>query len=185
MFFCEPIQILFSESVRLNPGLRNGLCPRVHQLLLTTPSSFLLKNIVPILKSLLMGLLKNRRDFVRREWSETLQENRESISRKIRASMPPGSSVSQYFVYILECRDGKLYTGFTSDPERRLRQHQGGRASKYTRSRLPVRLVFLERCPSRSASLRREAVIKRMTRGEKLRLCASPPVLRGNAREKR
>src|SRR5207244_12925162 len=66
-----------------------------------------------------------------------------------------------------------LYTGFTSDLERRLRQHQTGRASKYTRSRLPVRLVFLERCPSKSASLRREAVIKSMTRGEKLKLCAS------------
>src|SRR2546425_3206598 len=104
------------------------------------------------------------------EWSEVMQKNREGRSRKIR-TRSPSSAASQYFVYILECRDGKLYTGFTSDPERRLRQHQTGRASKYTRSRLPVRLVFLERCPSRSASLRREAVIKRMTRGEKLKLC--------------
>src|SRR3989454_1679143 len=87
-------------------------------------------------------------------------------------SLLPSSSVPHYFVYILKCRDGKLYTGFTSDLERRLRQHQAGRASKYTRARLPVRLVFLERCPSKSASLRREAVIKRMTRGEKLKLCA-------------
>jgi len=113
------------------------------------------------------------------EWSETLQENREGLSREILMSLLPSSSVPHYFVYILKCRDGKLYTGFTSDLERRLRQHQTGRASKYTRSRLPVRLVFLERCPSKSASLRREAVIKSMTRGEKLKLCARLPSFEG------
>jgi len=92
--------------------------------------------------------------------------------------------VSNYFVYILECIDGKLYTGVTSDPERRLRQHQTGRASKYTRSRLPVRLVFLERCPNKSASLRREAVIKRMARREKLKLCAGSLTARRIGRER-
>src|SRR2546425_6524682 len=104
------------------------------------------------------------------EWSEAMQKNRESRTRKIRTRSPPSSAASQYFVYILECSDGKLYTGFTSDPERRLRQHQMGRASKYTRSRLPVRLVFLERCQSKSASLRREAEVKRVTRGEEIEM---------------
>src|SRR2546427_4952663 len=106
------------------------------------------------------------------EWSEAVQKNRESRPRKIRTHSSPSSAASRYFVYILECSDGKLYTGFTSDPERRMRQHQTGGASRYTRSRLPVRLVFLERCQSKSASLRREATIKRMTRGEKKKLYA-------------
>ena len=111
------------------------------------------------------------------EWSEVMQKNREGRSRKIR-TRSPSSAASQYFVYILECSDGKLYTGFTSDPERRLRQHQMGRASKYTRSRLPVRLVFFERCQSKSASLRREAMIKRMTREEKKKLYARALIAR-------
>lgn len=78
--------------------------------------------------------------------------------------------VPQYFVYILRCRSGELYTGYTSNPKTRLRQHEEGVASKYTRSRLPVTLVFLERCPSKSFSLRREAEIKKLSRAEKLRL---------------
>ncbi len=78
--------------------------------------------------------------------------------------------VPQYFVYILKCRSGELYTGYTSNPKRRLQQHEAGVASKYTRSRLPVTLVFLERCPSKSSSLRREAEIKKLSHAEKLRL---------------
>src|SRR5438132_14039380 len=104
------------------------------------------------------------------EWSEAMQKNRESRSRKIRTRSPPSSAASQYFVYILECSDGKLYTGLTSDPERRLRQHQRGRASTYTRSRLPVRLVVVETCQSKSASPRRVSMMKRMTGEENNKL---------------
>ena len=73
-------------------------------------------------------------------------------------------------VYILQCRDGTLYTGYTDDPERRLRVHNAGKGAKYTRSRLPVELVYQEQCPDKSAALRREREIKRMRRAEKLAL---------------
>jgi len=76
-----------------------------------------------------------------------------------------------YWVYILKCSDGSLYTGCTSDLPRRLRAHLSGRASKYTRSRLPVTLRHAERANDRGSALRREAQIKRLTRNEKLLLC--------------
>ena len=78
-----------------------------------------------------------------------------------------------YLVYILRCGDGTLYTGSTNDLPRRLRAHQAGRGAKYTRSRLPVELVYQEPAADRSAALRREAAIKALTRGEKLALIAS------------
>ena len=75
-----------------------------------------------------------------------------------------------YFVYILCCSDGTLYTGSTNHVEHRLAAHQSGRGAKYTRSRLPVKLVYLEGAEDRSAALRREAAIKRLTRQQKLEL---------------
>ena len=78
-----------------------------------------------------------------------------------------------YLVYILRCGDGTLYTGSTNDLPRRIRAHQAGRGAKYTRSRLPVELVYQEPAADRSAALRREAAIKALTRGEKLALIAS------------
>ena len=82
-----------------------------------------------------------------------------------------------YLIYILRCGDGTLYTGCTNDLPRRLRAHQAGRGAKYTRSRLPVELVYLEELPDQSAALRREAAIKRMPRRQKLALLeqAKPP----------
>lgn len=77
-----------------------------------------------------------------------------------------------YYVYILCCGDGSLYTGSTNDVDRRLRTHQSGRGAKYTRSRLPVTLVYRERLADRSTALRREAAIKRLTRERKLALIA-------------
>ena len=75
-----------------------------------------------------------------------------------------------YYVYLLRCRDGTLYTSYTDNPERRLRVHNAGKGAKYTRSRLPVELVYQEQCPDKSAALRREREIKRMRRAEKLAL---------------
>lgn len=75
-----------------------------------------------------------------------------------------------YFVYILRCGDGSLYTGFTTDVERRLAIHQSGKGAKYTRSRPPVALAYREELPDRSAALRREWEIKQLTRSEKLAL---------------
>ena len=80
-----------------------------------------------------------------------------------------------YLVYILRCGDGTMYTGCTNDLDRRLRAHQAGRGAKYTRSRLPVELVYREAVPDRSAALRREAAIKRMDRRAKLALIAAGP----------
>ncbi len=81
---------------------------------------------------------------------------------------------SPWVVYILRCRDGSLYTGITTDLARRLRAHAAGRASRYTRSRLPVRLVHSEPQPSRSMALKREAAIKQLPRRTKLEL-VNPP----------
>ena len=61
----------------------------------------------------------------------------------------------EYLVYILRCGDGSLYTGCTNDLPRRLRAHQSGRGAKYTRSRLPVELIYQEPAADRSAALRR------------------------------
>ena len=76
------------------------------------------------------------------------------------------------WVYILRCGDGTLYTGVTTDVERRLREHESGRGAKYARSRGPLTLVYREAQPDRGAALRREAAIKRLTRAEKLALIA-------------
>lgn len=73
-------------------------------------------------------------------------------------------------VYILRCRDGSLYTGITNDLPKRLKAHAAGNASKYTRSRLPVRLAYQEVRRSKSAALKREAAIKRLRRQTKLEL---------------
>ena len=78
-----------------------------------------------------------------------------------------------YLIYILRCGDGTLYTGCTNDLPRRLQAHQSGRGAKYTRSRLPVELVYQEAVPDRSAALRREAAIKRLDRRRKLALIAA------------
>lgn len=75
-----------------------------------------------------------------------------------------------WYVYILQCGDGSLYTGCTDDVQRRLAAHRSGRGAKYTRGRLPLELVYQEAVPDRSAALRREAAIKKVSRQEKLRL---------------
>lgn len=75
-----------------------------------------------------------------------------------------------YTVYILQTADGTLYTGMTNDLPRRLAAHSTGCGAKYTRSRLPVSLVYQESVLSRGEALRREAAIKRLTRAQKLSL---------------
>ena len=82
--------------------------------------------------------------------------------------VPPGPC----FVYVLRCSDGSLYTGSTNDVSRRLQEHRRGKASRYTRSRLPVTLAYAERVKDRGAALRRESEIKKFSRRAKLLLCA-------------
>lgn len=76
-----------------------------------------------------------------------------------------------WYVYVLRCGDGTLYTGVTDDVARRLERHRSGRGAKYTRGRGPLTLVYQEELPDKSAALRREYAIKRMSRADKLALC--------------
>jgi putative endonuclease len=81
--------------------------------------------------------------------------------------------VTDYYCYILECADGTLYTGWTTDPARRLREHNAGRGAQYTAARRPLRMVFLEEHPTRTSAMKREYQIKRRNRRYKLRLIDS------------
>ncbi len=74
------------------------------------------------------------------------------------------------YTYMLQCGDGSLYTGWTNDPARRLAVHQAGRGGKYTRSRLPVELVWLEEWPTKEEAMAREWAVKQLTRRQKLAL---------------
>ncbi|HXV26628.1 MAG TPA: GIY-YIG nuclease family protein [Candidatus Paceibacterota bacterium] len=75
-----------------------------------------------------------------------------------------------WFVYILRCGDGTLYTGIATDVQRRLAEHRKNAGARYTRGRGPFRVVYRERVSGRSTALKREAAIKRLTRGRKLQL---------------
>jgi putative endonuclease len=75
-----------------------------------------------------------------------------------------------HYVYVLECADGTFYTGYTTDPERRVREHDAGEGAKYTRGRTPVELRHVERFGSRSAAMSREYELKQLSRAEKERL---------------
>ena len=75
-----------------------------------------------------------------------------------------------WYVYILRCGDGTLYTGSTDNVEKRFTAHAAGKGAKYTRGRGPLTLVHTEELPDKSAALKREAAIKKLTRQEKLKL---------------
>ena len=75
-----------------------------------------------------------------------------------------------WYVYILRCGDGTLYTGVTDDVPRRLAAHRSGKGAKYTRGRGPLELAYQEQVPDKSAALRREYQIKRLRRQEKEKL---------------
>jgi putative endonuclease len=78
--------------------------------------------------------------------------------------------MKKWYVYILRCADGTLYTGSTDDVERRVAVHNSGKGAKYTRGRTPVEVVYTEECESYSAALKREYAIKQLSRGEKIKL---------------
>lgn len=71
------------------------------------------------------------------------------------------------YTYLAQCADGTFYTGWTTDLEARVQAHNAGRGARYTRSRRPVRLVYWEEHPDRSAAQRREAAIRRLSRARK------------------
>jgi putative endonuclease len=95
--------------------------------------------------------------------------------------------MAQYYCYILECIDGSLYTGLTTDPERRLHEHLAGRGGRYTRSHPPRSLGYLEALPDLRAAMQRERALKRYPRARKLALMSGnrqdPTPSDGNHRE--
>ena len=86
--------------------------------------------------------------------------------------------MGEHFVYIVECNDGTLYTGYTTDVSRRIDEHNSGVGAKYTRGRTPVELAHIEEYGSKSEAMSREYEIKQLSREEKLGLCESEPVHR-------
>ena len=78
--------------------------------------------------------------------------------------------MTDHWVYVIECADGTYYTGYTTDLQRRVSEHDDGEGAKYTRGRTPVELVHSERFESRSAAMAREYEIKQLRRAEKARL---------------
>jgi len=90
-----------------------------------------------------------------------------------------------FWVYMLECADGSLYTGWTSQLGKRLAQHNAGKGSKYVRSRLPARLVYAESLVSKSEAMRRECTLKKLTRAEKMALIAAQETVQAEGRSGR
>lgn len=83
------------------------------------------------------------------------------------------STTQSNYTYILECSDGTLYTGWTTDIDKRLLRHNSGQGAKYTRARLPVKLLYYEVFPTKKQAMSREYDIKKMSRAEKLTLIHS------------
>lgn len=78
-----------------------------------------------------------------------------------------------WFLYILECNDGTLYTGITNDITRRLQQHNDGKGARYTRTRCPVKLLYYEPCRNRAAAMVRECAVKSLPRERKMKIVRS------------
>ncbi len=78
--------------------------------------------------------------------------------------------MSKWVLYIVECKDGSLYTGITTDLKKRIKRHNEGRATKYTRRKKPVKLVYSEVCDNESTARTKEIEIKKLSRKDKLKL---------------
>ena len=93
-----------------------------------------------------------------RKMLKLMQKKEKSLKKRTR---------DKWFLYILQCQDGSFYTGITKDLERRLKMHNAGKASRYTRVRRPVRLCYQETCLGRTQSLTRECAVKALPRRKK------------------
>jgi putative endonuclease len=89
------------------------------------------------------------------------------------------------FVYIVRCADNTFYTGWAVDVTLRVKRHNAGRGAKYTRARLPVKLVYSEELATRLEAMRRERAIKRYPRAKKLALVKSQKLINRGARRER
>ena len=87
-----------------------------------------------------------------------------------KAKRGPKRRGEKWFLYILKCRDASLYTGITKDIERRLKMHSEGKGARYTRTRLPVEMVYQETCRTRTEALVRECAVKALPKPRKLAL---------------
>lgn len=88
-------------------------------------------------------------------------------------SAPPTGNDGPWFLYMVECRDGSLYTGITNNVERRVEEHNAGTGARYTRSRRPVRVRYQELCDTRSTALVRECAVRLLSPKEKWALIAA------------
>lgn len=89
-----------------------------------------------------------------------------------------------FYCYILECADGTYYTGWTVNPERRVAVHNQGRGARYTRTRCPVKLVYVEELPDQKSAMKREIAIKRMKRERKMKLIGGR-IVRGEKKKRK
>ena len=94
-------------------------------------------------------------------------------SHKLQAPVQFGAAQHMWFVYIIKCVDGSLYTGFTNNLEKRFEKHKLGKGSKYIRSHAPEKIVYSEKHLKKLIALRREREIKSLTRKEKLQFLES------------
>lgn len=92
------------------------------------------------------------------------------VYRRMLQGLKSDSTRGPWFVYLVECSDGTLYTGIAKDVSRRVQQHNDGRGARYTRTRRPVKLLYYEVCESRSLALIRECAVKSLPRERKLSL---------------
>ena|SRR3990167_9114826 len=90
--------------------------------------------------------------------------------RRMLKGLADNGKPESWFLYILECNDGTLYTGITNDITRRLRQHNDGKGARYTRTRCPVKLLYYEPCRNRADALIRECAVKSLPRGKKIEM---------------
>jgi putative endonuclease len=88
--------------------------------------------------------------------------------------MEPERELKPWWMYVVACADGSLYCGATPDVEKRIAKHNLGKGAKYTKVRLPVRLVHSERCDDRSAALKREWEFKQLSRNQKMKVIQNP-----------
>jgi putative endonuclease len=88
-----------------------------------------------------------------------------------------------YYCYMVECADGSFYTGWTTEPTRRVKQHNAGRGARYTRLHRPVRLVYLEEQPDRTAAMRREIAIKSLSHDKKAKMAQIIPTTHTEGKE--
>jgi len=100
-------------------------------------------------------------------------KKKKKASRRKKVAPTDGKSPNNWSLYILKCGDGSFYTGITNDLERRLKMHQSGKASRYTRSHGPVEMLYSETCGDRSSALIRECEVKEWPRAKKAALAES------------